>query len=259
MDLSPITDLFTNIKEKISNPFFGTLIIVSIARNWDLIYSLFNFSNKSSRIYKIQYIRNYLADKNIFQEAGINILWTIGIVIVGYFFVVVFRTLSIWIEFNLMLDLTKVAASDKIVFKEEYTALKEDRDEYAERYEDQRKRVREYSKINDELTRKEQSKNEEIVQHLEIIESLKAKINEHDTKINEKLRTIENLQLDLDRQHHAYSQLEANYETDTADLKTQIEITRSDYDEIAQQKINYMEQRFKDILRKHGIDENTPI
>lgn len=170
MDLSPITDFFTNIKEKITNPFFGTLILVSLARNWDLFYSLFNFSNNSSRLYKIQYIRNYIVDKNIFLEALINILWASIIVIVGYFFVIVFRTFSIWIEFKAMPYLTGKVVSTEIVRKEEYMLIKEERDKYAERYEEQHKNVREYSKENDELRDKDYEKSRKI-------ETLEAEIN----------------------------------------------------------------------------------
>lgn len=32
-----------NIKQKTTNPFFGTLILVWLVRNWELIYTLFNF------------------------------------------------------------------------------------------------------------------------------------------------------------------------------------------------------------------------
>lgn len=152
MDLSPITDFFTNIKEKVTNPFFGTLIIVSIARNWDLVYSLFNFSDKSSRIYKIQYIRNYLVEKNIFYEATINVLWASGIVLVGYFFVVTFRSLSTAVEFNLWPYLTKKLINKKTKLKSDYDELESDRDKFAEIAETQRQRVQILTKDHTSLS-----------------------------------------------------------------------------------------------------------
>jgi len=175
MDLTPITDFFSNIKEKITNPFFGTLILVTISRNWDLIYSLFNFDTDTTLHYKLRYISTYLAEKNFLIEILINIGFTALIVVAGYFIVVLFRTLSIWIEFTVMPNLTKLAVSKKVVLKEEYDALKVDRDDYAERYEEQRLNVRNYSKDNDVLISRDQEQSKRIIELIEERDSLEKK------------------------------------------------------------------------------------
>lgn len=41
--MDAINSFFSNIKDKLTNPFFGTLIIVLIFQHWELWFAVFNF------------------------------------------------------------------------------------------------------------------------------------------------------------------------------------------------------------------------
>ena len=57
MDIT--SSFFDNIKDKTTNPFFGTLIFVWLVRNWDLVYTVFNFDSDCNLEDKKEFIRKY--------------------------------------------------------------------------------------------------------------------------------------------------------------------------------------------------------
>lgn len=125
-----ISSFIDNIKQKSTNPFFGTLILVYIIRNWELIYSLFVFDDECTHANKIHYIYNYLhvnSDKvNILYNVLIAILaYVIGlIVIIGTRFTVDFKdnTIIPW--------LYNKSISDKVVNKDDYIEMTKQRDTF---------------------------------------------------------------------------------------------------------------------------------
>src|SRR5690606_12684257 len=142
-DLSPVKSFFETIKERISNPFFGTLILVLIGRNWELIYSLFNFESSDKRLDRISIINTYFEDKSFVGELAYNLLLTIGLMLLGYTLIVLTRTLSIWIEYNVMPLITKKVISSEVVPSKQFKDTAKERDDYFDRYENERKRLRE--------------------------------------------------------------------------------------------------------------------
>lgn len=152
MNFTPVTDFFTNIKDKISHPFFGTLIFVWIIRNWILVFSFFNFDPKTTLTQKVEYIKNYISTQNILKEISINIAYSLIIIVIGYILIILTRSISTAVEFRIMPFLTQRIISEKVVFKEDFDKIKVERDDYAERYEEQRKQVRTLSKQYDEIS-----------------------------------------------------------------------------------------------------------
>lgn len=73
-----------NFKERISNPFLGTYLAVWLIRNWDLIYSLFNFDDEYSLKEKIKFIESYYENHEFLVDLSINILWTFAVLITTY-------------------------------------------------------------------------------------------------------------------------------------------------------------------------------
>ena len=68
-----IESFVDNIKQKTTNPFFGTLILVWLVRNWELVYTLFNFDNDCTLSDKKQFIRDYYVSKFFWKELLLNI------------------------------------------------------------------------------------------------------------------------------------------------------------------------------------------
>ena len=57
-----VNSFFSNIKDKLTNPYFGTLIIVLIIHHWDLIFGVFNFDEGFTLDKKLEFINNYITE-----------------------------------------------------------------------------------------------------------------------------------------------------------------------------------------------------
>ncbi|MCT2562090.1 hypothetical protein [Chryseobacterium herbae] len=245
MDFTPITDFFTNIKEKVSNPFFGTLILVSIARNWLLVYSVFNFDEKTTLNNKIKFITEYLSGQNIIIEALINIGITLSIILIGYLLVISVRTLSTFIEFKIMPWITQKVISDKVVFKEEYDNIKDDRDQYSERYEIQRQKVRELSSDFDTISENYKMQGHLVVQQTTKINELETFANEFDNELSQKKQEINTLKLEMHQLQNMHDhalgikqQLLDSLHNTTENQKKDIEITNLELSEYRRKEVN---------------------
>lgn len=130
MNLTPINDFFSNVKEKITNPFFGTLIVVWLIDNWELVYTLFNFDNDCTLIDKKRFIWEYYQNRSALLDLFCNILYSITALTIGYILVLITRTISNWFELTAWPFLTKRTVSKNIVHRDTYDALEKERDEY---------------------------------------------------------------------------------------------------------------------------------
>lgn len=146
MDLSPVNDFFSNIKDKLTNPFFGTLIIVWLTRNWELVYTIFNFDNNKTLKYKIQIIKNHISAKDFLEDLAICAWHAILFMLAGYIIIIITRAISMFVEHNVMPRLTDKIVSEDVISKKLYNELKKERDEYSESFEIERSKVRESSK-----------------------------------------------------------------------------------------------------------------
>lgn len=145
MDFTPLNDFFSNIKDKLTNPFFGTLIIVWLTRNWELVYSVFNFDNNLKLKDKVVFIERYFAGKSFWLELCINAGLAILFMLIGYLLIVGTRTISIIVEHNIMPKITARFISKDVVLKTVFDEVKKERDEYFDSFEAERNRVRKFS------------------------------------------------------------------------------------------------------------------
>lgn len=159
-----INSFFNNIKDKLTNPFFGTLILVLLIDHWELWYSIFNFDSDCTLNDKIILIKNY-SDKHLtFQIFTCNILQAILFMFLGYMIIVGTRSLVIWVEFGLMPYITGKIINKNVVRKTEYDQVVIEREEYFDQYEEQRKNVRTFSKTIDEQTEQLKQKDETLLE-----------------------------------------------------------------------------------------------
>lgn len=199
MNLTPITDFFSNVKDKITNPFFGTLIFVWVYRNWDLVYTFFNFDEKTKLDDKIKYFKQYFSNKNFWQEALFNIGFTLLLIIIGYFLIIVTRAFSIFVEFQIMPRLTKQIVSKNTVTKELYDEVKAERDDYSDKYEVQRKQVRVLSRDYDEISENYKKSSTRIAEQSTRINTLENEANEFAGRLNEERnKRLDQEQINID-------------------------------------------------------------
>ncbi|WP_026727009.1 hypothetical protein [Flavobacterium denitrificans] len=208
-----LNSFFQNIKDKLSNPFFGTLIFILIIHHWELWYSLFNFDESYNRNAKVSLIKNLasheLTTKNIFIDIG----YAVVISLCGYFIIVGTRTLSMLIEFRIMPFITGKIINKNVVLKSTHDETVLERDEYAEKYEEQRKNVRLLSKNYDDQTEQIKNKDEELANSRESISQLSRDLNSSE----QKLRNTTN---ELQRSTNTVEELESEAKKQRANLTT---------------------------------------
>lgn len=193
MTLEPINDFFSNIKEKLTNPFFGTLIFVWLVRNWELVYSIFNFDECYTLETKKQYIIYYYADKSIYKELGCNIVIALLLMLLGYLMLFLTRAFTTWFDFTLMPWITGKIISSKVVQKELYDEVSKERNEYAEMYEEQRKLVRNSSKEFDQISKNFQDQSNMVAKQTKEINELNSnnnKLNSSYSELSTKLTNV---------------------------------------------------------------------
>lgn len=164
-----INSFFSNIKDKLTNPFFGTLILVLILHHWELTYSIFNFDDGSTLDKKLFFIQNYISENITFKTLLRDFLYAFCCMTIGYLIVVGTRSLVLAIEFRLMPFLTGKIVSKNVVEKKLYDAVVKEREDYFDQYEEQRKNVRDFSKTIDEQTDQIKEKNKSLVEQSQTI------------------------------------------------------------------------------------------
>lgn len=125
-----ITSFFDNIKEKTSNPFFGTLIFVWLVRNWELVYTLFNFDSDCTLDDKKFFIRGYYFDKVLWLEILINIGIALGLMLLGYLLIIISRLFVNVTNHNIIPRMNEMTVSKLVVNRSSYQKVKNSRDEY---------------------------------------------------------------------------------------------------------------------------------
>lgn len=126
-----VSSFFDNIKQKTTNPFFGTLICVWLVRNWALVYSLFTFEESTTLHERKAYVVNYYKHRDLGVEFFKTIGWTLFFLIVGYFFIILSRLLinlvyhRIIPYFNNFIDRNQLVVDSK-----RFDIVKKTRDEY---------------------------------------------------------------------------------------------------------------------------------
>lgn len=191
-----INSFFSNIKDKLTNPFFGTLILVIILHHWELWYSLFNFDSDCTLEDKTNFIKNYSEKSLTFQNLTWNVIFAIVFMFIGYLVIVATRSLVIWVEYGLMPLITGKIVNKNVVRKSEYDDVVKEREEYFDQYEEQRKNVRIFSKTIDEQTEQIKQKDENLLKQSNTISITVKELDM--TKVN--LENLQSKNVNLDNQ-----------------------------------------------------------
>lgn len=97
-----INSFFSNIKDKLTNPYFGTLILVLIFHHWELLYVIFNFDENLTLDNKLDFIHNYISANITLSSVCWDALLALIFMFSGYLIIVLTRSIVLWIEFWLM-------------------------------------------------------------------------------------------------------------------------------------------------------------
>lgn len=127
-----------NFNEKTRNPFLGTYLFVWFVRNWDLVYTLFNFDNEQKLKDKVDYINNYYAQNDFLNNVWTNVYWSFGILVLTYILLNISRFIVNLSEKQLTPWIYKITDSNSIVLKSVYEATRTERDELQTRLDQER-------------------------------------------------------------------------------------------------------------------------
>jgi hypothetical protein len=136
-----LESFFENIKQKFTNPFFGTLILVWLSRNWSIVYSVFNFDKDCTLDDKKIIINDYFKQLDFWEEFGINISFAFFFMIIGYILIIITRFIVELVETNITPTIRVWARSKKIVTKETYDLLLEESKTVYQKLIDERENV----------------------------------------------------------------------------------------------------------------------
>lgn len=221
-----ITSFFKNIKSKLSNPYFGTLTMVLLLNHWELVYAIFNFEKSVTLGVKMSFISGYLEDNITFKSFAVHAFTALLVMLFGYLIVVFTRVVVLTIEHGVMPWATGKVMNKNVVLRDVFEDVSRERDEYFEKYEEQRGFVRKYSKDLDEqrrqLAEKEQiviGQNNSINQNQELIQKLTRDLGKKSTVAEELLQMdkknkykISELEVQLKNLNNSNGILELNNE-----------------------------------------------
>lgn len=191
--MEAINSFFSNIKDKLTNPFFGTLTIVLLIQHWELWFAVFNFDADCTLTDRLYFIQNYISQNITLGSFLLDLLKAAGVMLFGYLIVVLTRSIVIWIEHTVMPNITEVIVSDKIVEREIHDDVVQERNEIFEQYENERQKVREFSrKIDTQLVQLKSLEKEVSKLNIEI-ETLNNEIHQNDNELISSKRLVEKL------------------------------------------------------------------
>jgi hypothetical protein len=217
-----VNSFFSNIKDKLTNPYFGTLIIVVIIHHWELIFGIFNFDEIFTLEKKLEFVKNYIATNITWESFLLDALQALLYMFIGYLIVLLTRSIVLFIEFGIMPFITRKIVNKNVVRKTEYDEVVKEREEYFDQYEEQRNYVRNFSKTIDEQTEQIKQKDENLLKQtntisktIKILDSTKEELESFKNESSKKSLQIDQLKNSiefLEKENSSYNEKTMGYE-----------------------------------------------
>ncbi|GAK91422.1 hypothetical protein JCM19297_921 [Nonlabens ulvanivorans] len=113
-----------NFNEKSRNPFLGTYLLVWLIRNWELVYTLFNFDPDKNLAFKKQFIKNYYSNNEFIENLFVNVLWAFALLTITYIVLNISRFIVNLSEKQVTPWVFKITDSKSIVLKSQYDEIR---------------------------------------------------------------------------------------------------------------------------------------
>ena len=120
-----LNSVLDNIKERTTNPFLGTLLVVWTIRNWNLVYAIFTFNGNSNLHSRLSYIQQHFRHQSFFCNMLISILITMAVLVSTYLFLALSRLLTDSYDKIVLPWIAKITDKSSVVLKTEYLALQD--------------------------------------------------------------------------------------------------------------------------------------
>ncbi|RBQ05847.1 hypothetical protein [Pedobacter miscanthi] len=133
-----LNSMLDNIKERTTNPFLGTFVIVWIVKNWKLVYSLFYFDSAFTLPKRLAYIERYFNEKSFWCNMLVVVGFTILVLVITYILLALSRLLTEFYDKMVVPKIAKITDKSSIVLKSKYNELEEAFKLLEKRYEEER-------------------------------------------------------------------------------------------------------------------------
>lgn len=127
-----------NFKQKTTNPFFGTLILIWICNNWIIIYAIFNFDQGYTLENKINFINDHITNEEPLWNLMKLICFSFIVLIFSYFLINLSRLIINLYEKKVTPWIYKISDKNDIVLKSVYEELLSENYKLREKYESER-------------------------------------------------------------------------------------------------------------------------
>ncbi len=109
-----------NIKQKTTNPFLGTLLVVWIIHNWELLYSVFNFDYNTNLQARINFISKYMSGWQFTKDLAFCAIISLGVLVATYLLLGAGRFLANLYDDVVIPWLQKITNINKVVTRENH-------------------------------------------------------------------------------------------------------------------------------------------
>lgn len=120
-----LNSIFDNIKERTTNPFLGTLVVVWVIHNWKLVYSLFYFDGNFKLNDRLLYIDKSFEGTSFTFNLFIVVFITVLVLVLTYCMLALSRLITDAYDKIVLPYLSKLTDKTSIVTKTQYMALEE--------------------------------------------------------------------------------------------------------------------------------------
>lgn len=148
------TSFRDNLLVKSSNPFFGTFFIVWLIKNWELIYSLFNFDSATTLSEKKTIIITHFTNNPFIKVVLLSIGEAFIVLIISYLLINISRYIINLFEKRVTPLVYKWSSEKNIVLKTIYDDLEKERERLESRLEAERDSKHKIQKDYEDLEKK---------------------------------------------------------------------------------------------------------
>jgi hypothetical protein len=125
MVIPSLSSLLDNIKERTTNPFLGTWIVVWLVHNARLVYGFFNVGSDWTVHAKLEYFEAYFLANPFLPNLFLSAVYALIILLLTYMLLGLSRLLTELYEKKVLPLIIKVTDETEVVTVEKHNALKE--------------------------------------------------------------------------------------------------------------------------------------
>jgi len=132
-----------NIKNKTTNPYLGTVLVIWFIHQWEFIYKVLHFG-ETSLDDRLIYMRNFLNPEPLSESIWFSLKWGI-LILIGSYLIINFSRLIVAVFDNVINEwvsklIDVITRKTNTISKNKYLDIKSERDDYERKYNAEREK-----------------------------------------------------------------------------------------------------------------------